>query len=110
MRKRACAVLIIAAVLTVAVFAAAGDDATPPREGAAASYGSPECDVSGSIAVEYTGDHPYRVGIGWVDENCRWRVRYEDLTPEEFAELGAEAGGGAEERLVPVPQGPAASN
>lgn len=40
--------------------------------------------------MTYDLEHPYRVGIIEINEDCTVSQRYEDLTADEFARLGGE--------------------
>jgi len=68
-----------------------GTEAAGPT---AAAPGQPVCHIpAGSFRVDYTPDHPYRVGIIEVDEKCNVTTRIEELTAEEFGRLGVEPEG-----------------
>lgn len=96
----ACAVAVVGIILLVG---SSEEDAS-----AGGQQGHRVCDIpGGSITVAYTPDHPYRIGIIEIDENCAVSKRYEDLTAQQFSQLANQAGGKSE---IASPDGPATSS
>jgi hypothetical protein len=53
--------------------------------------------------VEDSPDHPYRVGVTRVDENCQVTDSYEDLSAKEFGALIAQARDEGAVTIAPLP-------
>lgn len=88
--------LVYILVLITAALLVSNEWPHPTYSSSASAQTQKVCHIEGSIRVDYDPLHPYRIGIVEVNEDCIVNVKFEELTPSEFAELSRPRKGTSE--------------